>query len=102
MKTKLILLIGFLFCVVISFNDFGSRYMPLLILLGIGTAVIVIVLMVIQRKSGETWNQTGERAKSRLRNSMDGNLSDEDLRVRMELLGYDEYGDFLELYEDNN
>lgn len=102
MKTRAILLVGLLFCIAISFNDFDMRYIPLLILFGVGITAVVISLIIIQRKSGETWEQTGERARSRLQNSMDGNLSDEDLRVRMELLGYDEYGDFLELYEDDN
>lgn len=102
MKTKIILLIGFLFCIAISFNDFDVRYIPLLILLGVAITAVIVSLIIIQRKSGETWNQTGERARVRLQNSMDGNLSDEDLKVRMELLGYDEYGDFLELYEDDN
>lgn len=102
MKTKLILLIGFLFCIAISFNDFNVRYIPLLIVSGVAVTAAIISLIIIQRKSGETWNQTGERAKSRLQNSMNGNLSDEDLQVRMKLLGYDEYGDFLELHEDDS
>lgn len=102
MKTKIILLIGLLFCIAISFNDFDGRYISLLIIFGVAVTAVIVSLINIQRKSGETWEQTGERARSRLQNSMDGNLSDEDMQVRMELLGYDEYGDFLELYENDN
>jgi hypothetical protein len=102
MKTATIFFTVFLLLIAITMmtTSFGAEYIALGVLFVICLMVIGVVFIIIQQKSGVSFAETGRRAHDRLQNAYDGNMSDEDLQVRMHVLHYDE-SDLINFYNED-